>query len=209
MEEEKKEILASKVNKVLAAATSVVKKKMLEKPKRKHGVRLLRGMTLNRLLFSPEVRQAVEELIEASDMNQGSKEFFRKMFSSSHEKKRFVRAILGDERSVTSLFAERMFTNEDFNRFVNIMKQLYLRLSPLALVRQTEIMLSKNTPVETALKAAQDIQNRAGLQAGANSQSNNLPVTVVIKMPKADKNLTQVNILNNNGEKPKDTGDSV
>jgi hypothetical protein len=102
-----------------------------------------------------------------------------------------------------------MFTNEDFNRFVNIMKQLYLRLSPLALVRQTEIMLSKNTPVETALKAAQDIQNRAGLQAGAHSQSNSLPVTVVIKMPnKADKNLTQVNILNNNGEKP-NTGNSV
>ena len=209
MEEEKKEILASKVNKVLAAATSVVKKKMLEKPKRKHGVRLLKGMTLNKLLFSPEVRQAIEELIEASDMNQGSKEFFKKMFSSSYEKKRFVRAILGDERSVTSLFAEKMFTNEDFNRFVNIMKQLYLRLSPLALVRQTEIMLSKNTPVETALKAAQDIQNRAGLQAGAHSQSNSLPVTVVIKMPnKADKNLTQVNILSNNGEKP-NTGNSI
>ena len=209
MEEEKKEILASKVNKVLAAATSVVKKKMMQKPKRRNSMRLLKGMTLNKLLFSPEVRQAINELIEASDMGEGSKEFFRKMFSSSNEKRKFVKAILGDKGSVTSLFAEKMFSNEDFNRFITLMKQLYLRLSPLALIRQTEIMLSKNTPVDTALKAAQDIQNRAGLQAGAASQSNNLPVTVVIKMPKADKNLTQVNILNNNGQQSTETDNSV
>lgn len=78
------------------------------------------------------------------------------------------------------------------------MKSLLLQLSPLATIRMAEIMLDKNTPVETALKAAKDIMDRAGLSQNQ-APANNLPVNVVIKIPKGEEKQinTQVNILTN------------
>lgn len=83
--------MANKVNKVVHAALSVVKEKLNKKidrrnPRNKNKLKL-KGMTLNRLIFSPKVRNAIDELISSSSMPQASKDFFKSIFNNQREKK--------------------------------------------------------------------------------------------------------------------------
>lgn len=206
MENAQEIVMANKANKVVHAALSVVKEKLntkidRRKPRNKRKLKLT-GLTLNKLIFSPKVRNAIDELISSSTMPQASKEFFKSIFSNQREKRRLVRAILGDENNLTNLFYGSVMNDEQTIKFVNLMKSLLLQLSPLATIRMAEIMLDKNTPVETALKAAKDIMDRAGLSQNQSS-ANNLPVNVVIKIPKGEEKQinTQVNILTNGQSK--------
>lgn len=201
-QKEKEEIiLANKANKVVHAALSVVKEKLEKKVDRRTKKRFkLKGLTLNKLIFSPKVKNAIDELISSSSMPEASKDFFKSMFGNNKEKRKIVRAILGDEQNLTNLFYGSVMTDEQTIKFVNLMKSLLLQLSPLATIRIAEIMLDKNTPVDTALKAAKDIMDRAGLSQNQ-SPTNNLPVNIVIKVPKdKEKNQinTQVNIITKN-----------
>jgi len=80
---------------------------------------------------------------------------------------------------------------EDIKNFLDLIRQIYVQIVPLAVVKEVDLLLDPNTSDDVKLRAAQDIQNRAGI---SEETTPNLPVKLVINAPQEGNQAVQVNI---------------
>lgn len=88
-----------------------------------------------------------------------------------------------------------MVKQDDIKNFLELIRQIYVQIVPLAVVKEVDLLLDPNTSDDVRLRAAQDIQNRAGI---SEESTSNLPVKLVINAPQEGNQAVQVNIVEKN-----------
>ncbi|MGB9832845.1 MAG: hypothetical protein ACPLPP_05015 [Caldisericum exile] len=147
------------------------------------------------------MKEAVADLIEFSSLNKVQKKYLKFLLVDGLDKQLALSKATGLAPSFnTMVLGEEIVKQDDIKSFLDLIRSIYVQIVPLAVVKEVDLMLSPNTSDDVKLRAAQDIQNRAGVTETATSQ--NLPVKLVINPPTGEKTnqLIQVNIEKSNGK---------
>ena len=147
--------------------------------------------SIRSLLSSKAIQDAMEDILETSNMTENQKIYLREVFFKRSPKKKAIKKAFGrdlgyqEEAIVTG-----MMNHPEVREFVNMVKLFYVQVSPIAAVSEVEVLLNPKTSQETKLAAANSIQKKAGIFEEAEG-AKDLPVNLVINMP--GSNPTQVN----------------
>jgi hypothetical protein len=147
------------------------------------------------------MKEAVTDLIETSSLNKAQKKYLKYLlvdglrpdqaFSKTtglhpkFQEKNFDNVVLG----------QQLVKQDDIKNFLELIRQIYVQIVPLAVVKEVDLLLDPNTSDDVRLRAAQDIQNRAGI---SEESTSNLPVKLVINAPQEGNQAVQVNIVEKN-----------
>jgi len=133
-------------------------------------------------------------LIETSSLNRVQKKYLSFLLVDGLSKKEALSKATGlSDNFDTLILGEEIVKQDDIKNFLDLIRQIYVQIVPLAVVKEVDLMLNPNTSDDVKLRAAQDIQNRAGISEAPNA--NRLPVNLVINPPQGEgKQAVQVNI---------------
>ena len=137
--------------------------------------------SIRTLIANPEIKGLLEEIIDMSAMSEPQKNFVRAVFVEGLSQKKAVKAAFGNDLGYGAEITDRaMLQTSQIKEFADIIKGIYIKVAPVAVMKEVEVMLTGDH--DQALAAARDLQDRAGAGANAANQ-NNLPVQVIINMP--------------------------
>ena len=153
-------------------------------------------LKLKQLLATKEMKEAVGDLIETSSLNRIQKKYLKYLLVDNLSKtKAFQKATGLEEGFDTFVLGEEIVKQEDIKNFLDLIRQIYVQIVPLAVVKEVDLLLSPKTSDDVKLRAAQDIQNRAGISEDTTS---NLPVKLIINAPQGGDQAVQINIGDKN-----------
>lgn len=133
-------------------------------------------------------------MIETSSLNRVQKKYLKFLLVDGLSKKEALSKATGlSDNFDTLILGEEIVKQDDIKHFLDLIRQIYVQIVPLAVVKEVDLMLNPNTSDDVKLRAAQDIQNRAGISEAPSVSK--LPVNLVINPPQGEgKQAVQVNI---------------
>lgn len=150
-----------------------------------------RDVSIKKIVANDDIKAMLLDILELSYISPSQKAFLKATFIEGVPENKAIKRIFGRDLGYQAEAIKLgIMQSAAVKEYMDIIKSLYIRIAPVAQLKEVEIMLNPFTKSETALKAAKDIQDRAGV--GTDGQKSQLPVTVVIQLPGA--NPTQVNI---------------
>jgi len=140
------------------------------------------------------MKEAVNELIETSSLNKVQKKYLKFLLVEGLSKPKALSKATGLSSSFdTTILGEEIVKQDDIKSFLDLIRNIYVQIVPFAVVKEVDLMLDPKVSDDVKLRAAQDIQNRAGISEAPNT--NRLPVNLVINPPQGEgKQAVQVNI---------------
>ena len=140
---------------------------------------------IRELVSNPQIREILSNILELSPLTTPQKSYLKSVFIDGLTTKKAIRKAFGRDLGYgEELVVEGLAKNEAVEEFIAIIKNLYIQVAPVAVLKEVEIMLSPFTPERERLKASMDIQDRAGLgNDNLGSSAKNLPVQVIINTP--------------------------
>lgn len=147
--------------------------------------------SIRTMLKTKEICEAMEDIINMSSVSTGVKTFLKAVFLEQLSKKKAIQKAFGKDLGYQEEILSRgLMENPSVKEFVAILKQFYVQIAPIAMLKEVDIMLDPMTDKKVALQASMDIQDRAMPTA----QKGNLaqPVTVIINAPNGNQ-MTQIN----------------
>lgn len=152
--------------------------------------------SVRELLKTKEIKEAMEDIIMMSGMSPAQKTFLKSLFIEGESKKKAIKKAFGKDLGYQEeIISQGLLSQKGIKEFVAFLKQFYVQVSPIAILKEVDIMLNPLTDPKVALQASMDIQNRA--MPGQSGGSQQLPHTLIINMP-GSQNMTQVNTQNEN-----------
>ena len=139
--------------------------------------------TIKELLRNEDIRSVMEDILETSRMTEPMKAYIRGVFIERKTKKQAIQKAFGrdlgyQEEAITGSIMESAPVKE----FVDMIKMFYVRVAPIAALKEVEVMLDPHTDAENKLKAARQIKEGAGIGTDG-GKGQQLPVRIVINMP--------------------------
>jgi len=156
--------------------------------------------TLKELIATKEMKEALEEILNLSRLAPAQKAFLKAVIIDRLSQRKALQKAFGRDLGYEQeLISRALFSDPAVKEVIAAIRQIYLQVVPIAILKEIDIMLDPKNDPEIQLRAAQDIQNRAGLTEQGGGRGS-LPVTVIINAPPGTKQtLTQVNV-NKDGE---------
>ena len=146
--------------------------------------------SLKAIIATDDVKEILLDILQNSFMSPVQKAYLKGIFIDKLPEKKVIKAVFGRDLGYQADAIRLGITNSKaVKEYMELIKLMYINVVPVAQMKEVEIMLNPFVKPETQLKAAKDIQDRAGL--GQDDTKTALPVTVIINMPGA--NPTQVN----------------
>ena len=144
-----------------------------------------RDVSIKKIVANDDIRAILLDVLELSYMSPAQKAYLKATFIEGIPEKTALKRVLGrDPGAKVEELKLGLLQSNAVKEYTEIIKSLYIRIAPVAQLKEVEIMLDPFTKKETALKAAKDLQDRAGI--GADSKQPQLPVSVIINMPGAN-----------------------
>jgi len=142
------------------------------------------------------MKEAVTDLIETSSLNKIQKKYLKYLLVEGLRPDQAFSKTTGlhskfKENFDNVVLGQQLVKQEDIKNFLDLIRQIYVQIVPLAVVKEVDLLLDPNTSDDVKLRAAQDIQNRAGI---SEETTPNLPVKLVINAPQEGNQAVQVNI---------------
>lgn len=135
------------------------------------------------LLASPEISNAMTDILEMSNLSTVQKKFLKMVFIEKVPKKKAIARSFGrdlgyQEEAIT----QGIMNHTAVKEFLDMVKMFYVKVSPIAALKEVEILMSDDTPADVKLKAAASISSKAGIGERADA-ARDLPVNIQINMP--------------------------
>lgn len=137
---------------------------------------------LREMMANDEISSAMEDILEVSPMSQQMKIYIRSVFIDKLSKKKSIQKAFGKDLGYQEeAIAGSIMENPAVKEFVDLIKEFYINVAPIAALKEMDIMLTTKNE-EVALKAARQIKEGAGIGV-EQKEGNHLPVRIVINMP--------------------------
>jgi len=134
------------------------------------------------IVRTPELKEILVDLLGMSNMAEPQKAFLKALFIDGMTQHEAIQEAFGRDLGYAEEPTARAIRQQkSIQEFVGIIKRIYVQLVPVAILKEVDIMLDPVADKELQLRAAQDIQDRAGI--GTTGPANKLPVTVIINPP--------------------------
>lgn len=150
------------------------------------------------LLASPGIRDCMEDILNTSSMSEPMKVYIRELFFEKKSQKKAIAKAFGTDLGYQEeIITAGVMNHVEVKRFLEMIKLFYVQVSPIASLKEVEILLKPTTTDDNRLKAIESIHKKAGLLGDSSSSKKELPVQLVINMPKSDApatNAVQVNV---------------
>ncbi len=144
------------------------------------------------IIASDDVKEILLDILDQSFMSPTQKAYIKGVLIERLPERKVIKQIFGyDPGYHVEEHKLAMQRSKAVKEYMDIIKMIYINVVPVAQMTELEVMLSPYTKAETKLKAAKDIQDRAGLTKDGEDTKTKLPVTLIINMPGA--NPTQIN----------------
>lgn len=154
------------------------------------------------LLASPGIRECMEDILNTSTMTEPIKEYLRLVFLEKKSQKKAIRKAFGADLGYQeNLVTTGVMNHPEVKAFLEMVKSFYVQVSPIAALKEIEILMKPTTSDETRLKAIENIHKKAGLLDSEGAKKE-LPVTLVINMPKVEAEHSTQAVQVNVGAKP-------
>lgn len=139
--------------------------------------------SIRQILTSPEIQDLLEEILTSSPLKEEYKVYLRSIFIKRKSQEKAIKEAFGkdlgyrEEQIVTALR-----DNAVVKEFLDIIKSLYIQFTPVASLKEFEMILNPQTQDKVRLAAIQDVKETAGIGAGT-GKSSDLPVNITINIP--------------------------
>lgn len=128
-----------------------------------------------------EVGSILESILETSSLQKPMKDYLKAVFIQRLPKKRALTKVFGRDLGYQEeALTDGIMHNAAVKEFLEIIKLFYVRVAPIAAVKEVEILLTGKH--KDALAAAKAIKQGAGI-IEESSKPPALPVSVIIQMP--------------------------
>jgi len=144
--------------------------------------------SVRELLSIKEVSTIFEDILATSSISEPFKKYLKGVFIDKKSRRIAIQSAFGrDIAYKEEKISEGIMNNPAVKDFLELIKLFYIRVAPVAALKEVELMMSNNPKV--ALEAAKDIRAAAGI-GDSPDKGSDLPVRVIINMGGA--NPTQV-----------------
>lgn len=147
--------------------------------------------SIRSLLKTPEIKEAFEDIINMSAMSPAQKIWLKSVFIDQEPQKKAIEKAFGKDLGYQEeIISHAILSQKQIQEFADLMRSFYVKASPIAFLKEIDIMMNPLNDPKVQLAAAKDIQDRALPQSSGKSGA--LPVSIVINMP-GSKNVQQIN----------------
>jgi len=137
------------------------------------------------LLAIKEVSTILENILDTSSLSEPIKNYLKEVFIERKTPKKAINKVFGRDLGYQEeALKEGIMHSPAVKDFLEVVKLFYVRVAPIAAVREVEILLTGKD--KEALTAAKGIKQSAGLIEEPQKGSQ-LPVNITINMPGSPK----------------------
>ena len=139
--------------------------------------------SIRQLLTNPEIQDLLEEILVASTLKEEYKTYLRSVFIKRKSHDKAIKDAFGKDLGYQEdIIVAALRDNQVVKEFLDIIKGLYIQFTPVASLKEFEMILNPNTQDKVKLAAIQDVKETAGMYAGQ-ARSGDLPVRITINVP--------------------------
>jgi len=139
--------------------------------------------SIRQLLTNPEIQDLLEEILVASTLKEEYKTYLRSVFIKRKAHDKAIKDAFGKDLGYQEdIIVAALRDNQVVKEFLDIIKGLYIQFTPVASLKEFEMILNPNTQDKVKLAAIQDVKETAGMY-GSQTRSGDLPVRITINVP--------------------------